>query len=66
MRELCDSETRQVSGGVPVCSVADVIKDRELDNHYANAGIAVYEGLVGMTSYVIGRVAGDLHPSYYQ
>lgn len=69
MRELTAMENVQVSGaGVTSCDIGDAVDTASgtgYENTVGGAIVNVYEGLVSGTSYIIGRVAGDLHPSYY-
>lgn len=66
MRNLSEMEVAAVSGAGTVSEVKEVV-DTGIDaNAVEGALVGLYEGLVGAMSYVIGRVAGDLHPSYYQ
>ncbi|MEM7278285.1 MAG: hypothetical protein AAF385_09180 [Pseudomonadota bacterium] len=69
MRELTAMENVQVSGAGPMsCDIGDAVdtaSDAGFGSEFGLAFSNIYEGLVSGTSYVIGRVAGDLHPSYY-
>ncbi len=67
MRELEPEELPLVIGaGVTTCDITDDIKEGISAQAIRDFTVNVYEGLVQGTSYVIGRVAGDLHPSYYE
>lgn len=68
MRELEEFEMESVCGagfGDEFAKVIDTLKSLSSDD-IGGLGKAVYEGSIDTMSYMIGRVAGDLHPSYYQ
>lgn len=68
MRELNDLEAVSVCGagfGEEFSKVVDSLKSLTRTD-VSKFGTEVYEGSIDTMSYVFGRVAGDLHPSYYQ
>lgn len=65
MRELTVSEMGRVAGAASVCDIHDAVKNPMSSEDVSSWVRNVYDGLVDATSYIIGRVAGDLHPDYY-
>lgn len=65
MRALTVSEMGQVAGAASVCDIHDAVKNPVSSDNVQSWVLNVYDGLVDATSYIIGRVAGDLHPDYY-
>lgn len=68
MRELEEFEMESVCGagfGDDFSKVIDSLKSLT-STEVGDFGKAMYEGSIDTVSYMIGRVAGDLHPSYYQ
>lgn len=67
MRELNMEEYSLVAGaGVTTCDIADTVEEGIGASSIRDFIVNVYEGAVQGTGYIIGRVAGNLDPSYYE
>ncbi len=67
MREITSAEFAQVAGaGVTTCDIVDTVESGISTEDVGGFVTSVYEGLVQGVGYIIGRVAGDLDPSYYE